>query len=273
MQMVNESGILVENCVIRSRFLHRNVKFDLYHPNNPVISSMLPLLLINDGQDMEVLGLKNILREMCYETELVQPLCCVAIHCGPERKREYGVASTPDYKGRGDKAALYTAFVMEELLPFLHTKFRVDRFVEYSFAGFSLGALSAMDIAWNSPGLFSRVGLFSASLWWRSLDQHDPDYDDDSHRIMHQQVRQSLYAPSLKFFFQCGNLDEVKDRNKNGIIDSIDDTMDLINELELKGFEKGKDIFYIELPDGHHDVPTWSRAMPVFLQWGWGQSR
>ena len=36
------------------------------------------------------------------------------------------------------------------------------------------------------------------------------------------------YFPGLKFFFQCGNMDETMDRNKNGIIDSIDDTLDLI---------------------------------------------
>jgi enterochelin esterase-like enzyme len=68
-------------------------------------------------------------------------------------------------------------------------------------------------------------------------------------------------------------MDETKDRNNNGIIDSIDDTLDLIKELETKGYQREKDIFYLELPDGHHDVATWGRAMPVFLKWGWGRSR
>jgi enterochelin esterase-like enzyme len=88
---------------------------------------------------------------------------------------------------------------------------------------------------------------------------------------MHQQIRNGKYAPWLKFFFQCGNLDEKKDRNKNGIIDSIDDTLDLIKELEAKGYDGKKDICYVELPEGKHDVATWSKAMPEFLKWGWGK--
>jgi len=271
--MVNGSGILVESILIRSGFLKRNVKIDLYQLADPANSSELPLLLINDGQDMENLGLRSLLDELCLDKKTIRPLLCAAIHCGPERKREYGIAAEPDYKGRGDKAAQYTSFVLQELMPVLHAKFKVVRITEYAFAGFSLGALSAMDIAWNNPSLFSKTGLFSPSLWWRSVDQNDPAYNDDQHRIMQQQVRRSRYTPALKFFFQCGNLDETRDRNKNGIIDSIDDTLDLIKELEQKGYSKQKDIHYLELTDGRHDVTTWGRAMPVFLKWGFSNGQ
>jgi hypothetical protein len=95
-------------------------------------------------------------------------------------------------------------------------------------------------------------------------------YDDNKHRIIHQLVRNRPYHPGLKFFFQCGNMDETMDRNNNGIIDSIDDTLDLINELVNKGYNRGKDIHYMQLLDGRHDIATWARAMPVFLNWGWG---
>ena len=66
-------------------------------------------------------------------------------------------------------------------------------------------------------------------------------------------------------------MDEIKDRNQNGIIDSIDDTLDIIKELEIKGYENGKDIYYLELKDGRHDVETWGKALPVFLKWGWSK--
>ena len=115
-----------------------------------------------------------------------------------------------------------------------------------------------------------KAGLFSGSFWWRSIDQTDAEYDDDKHRIIHQLVRNGLYHPGLKFFFQCGNMDETMDRNNNGIIDSIDDTLDLINELVSKGYDREKDIHYMQLLDGRHDIATWARAMPVFLKWGWG---
>jgi hypothetical protein len=66
-------------------------------------------------------------------------------------------------------------------------------------------------------------------------------------------------------------LDEKADRNNNGIIDSIDDTISLIDELTAKGYSREKDIVYLELADGRHDVPTWGRAFPAFLQFAFSK--
>jgi Putative esterase len=145
----------------------------------------------------------------------------------------------------------------------------VSQFKEKAFAGFSLGALSALDIVWGRPREFSKTGVFSGSLWWRMKDKNDAAYSDESDRIMHYKIREGGYYPWLKFFFECGADDEEEDRNGNGIIDSIDDTLDLISELVAKGYS-GNDIAYLQIEDGRHDVPTWARAMPVFLRWGWG---
>lgn len=268
--MKNVSGILTEGRFISSAFLSRDVRIDFYLPKDINGNSVVSLLLINDGQDLQKMDFASILEKL-YSDDAIEPLLCVAINSGPERKMEYGVAGHPDYKARGDKSGLYTSFIIKELLPFIYNKYSEYSFKEKAFAGFSLGALSALDIVWSHPEIFSKTGCFSSSFWWRSIDQHDPDYDDDRHRIMHQQVRLGKYAPGLKFFFQCGNMDETKDRNKNGIIDSIDDTLDLIKELVAKGYDPEKNIRYLEMKDGHHDVFTWGRAMPEFLKWGWGE--
>ncbi len=268
-QATKASVILTENVILKSQYLDREVIIDFFLPTLESAATPISLLLINDGQDMEKMRFTSIL-ERLYSGQEIEPLLFVGIHCGADRKMEYGTQNHLDYKGRGAKAPLYTSFIFEELLPFIRQKFSIDSFKEKAFAGFSLGGLSALDIVWNRPGEFTKAGLFSASLWWRSLDQNDEEYDDSKHRIMHQQVRSGKYAPWLKFFFQCGNLDETKDRNKNGIIDSIDDTLDLIAALEEKGYDREKDIQYLELEDGHHDVFTWGRAMPDFLKWGWG---
>ncbi len=269
MQLAKGSVIQVENTLIDSVFLKRLVKVDFFLPSKILDPSQMSLLLINDGQDLQKMGFESILEKLYSAEDAIEPLLCVAIHCGPERKMEYGVAGLPDYKGFGAKAGLYSSFILKELLPSLKRKYAVASFRENAFAGFSLGGLSALDIAWNHPDEFSKVGVFSGSLWWRNIDQHAKEYDDDKHRIVHQQIRNGSFAPGLKFFLQCGNLDEKKDRNQNGIIDSIDDTRDLIKELEEKGYVKGKDIHYLELADGRHDVFTWGRAMPEFLKWGW----
>jgi enterochelin esterase-like enzyme len=270
MQTENVSGIYVENAVIESAFLNRKVKVDFYLPKNVADPSQMGLLLINDGQDIEKMGFEEILESLFSEKDTVAPILCAAIHCSAERKLEYGVADMPDYLGRGSKAGLYSSFIIKELLPYIKETYLISSFKEKAFAGFSLGGLSALDIVWANAGMFQKVGIFSGSLWWRSVGQDDKLYDEDKHRIIHQQIRNGDYIPGLKFFFQCGNLDETKDRNKNGIIDSIDDTLDLIKELKAKGYSDA-DINYLELPDGKHDVPTWGRAMPGFLKWCWGR--
>lgn len=261
---MNVSGILIEKIVHRSARLNREVNVDFYLPKNVSDFSHLSLLLINDGQNLEEMGFAGLL-ESLHATDPTRPLLAVGIHAGEHRKMEYGVAGHPDYAGRGAKAGAYTAFILEELLPFIYHKYNVSSFREIAFAGFSLGGLSALDIVWNHPGLFKKAGVFSGSFWWRSLDQDNPHYDDDKHRIIHQQIRHGQYKPGLKFFFQCGNKDETKDRNHNGIIDSIDDTLDLVRELESRGYHSKKDIFYLEMPEGGHDIPTWASAMPAFL--------
>ena len=77
--------------------------------------------------------------------------------------------------------------------------------------------------------------------------------------------------PDLKFWFQTGTNDETDDRDHDGIIDSIQDTLECIAELERKGFVWGKDIIYSETLGGEHNPETWSRAMPDFLIWAFGK--
>lgn len=270
MQLLNVPGIVLENKTILSRYLGREVLVDLYLPAGVADPSAMSLLILNDGQNMEEMGFREILAGL-YAGGQIRPLLCAAVHAGVERKMEYGIASTPDYLGRGAKAGNYTSFILEELLPFIQTAYAVPSFAEKAVAGFSLGGLMALDIAWNHSGEFSKAGVFSGSLWWRSIDQDEREYDDDLHRIMHQEIRKGSYHPGLRFFFQSGNMDETNDRNNNGIIDSIDDTLDLIKELVAKGYDRAKDIYYLEMPEGKHDIPTWGRAMPEFLKWGWGR--
>lgn len=260
--------ILVEETVLSSAYLDRDVKIDFYLPTQVSHPEKMNLILINDGQDLPKMPFDQLLNNL-YNYGDIEPVLCAGIHCGPERKMEYGVANQADYLGRGAKAGDYTKFIFEELLPFIKQKYHLPFFKEKAFAGFSLGGLMAMDIVWNHPEEFSIAGVFSGSLWWRQKAYED-GYTDEADRIMHNQVKKGEAAPWLKFFFQTGLLDEKKDRNNNGIIDSIDDALDLIAALKMKGYADDS-IKYIELEDGTHDVPTWAKAFPAFLKWGWGK--
>jgi enterochelin esterase-like enzyme len=258
--------ILLEEKEFISNYLKRTISISFYLPTNVPHPEDMSLLLINDGQDLAKMNFEQIL-ETLYTAKAIKPLLCVGIHCGPDRKMEYGVAAQEDYLGRGAKAGLYRQFIFQELLPFIHSYYKVPFFKEKAFAGFSLGGLTALDLVWNHPQEFKKVGVFSGSLWWRSVG-YDDGYNNDTDRIMHEQIKARPGAAWLEFFFQCGELDEKADRNKNGVIDSIDDTLDLIALLKQKGYHDHA-IHYLELKDGKHDVDTWGRAFPDFLKWGW----
>ncbi|MEP7232028.1 MAG: alpha/beta hydrolase-fold protein [Ginsengibacter sp.] len=263
-------GSITETHILQSDLLKRKVIADFYLP--PAGSpANISLLLINDGQDLRTMDFENILGEL-YKDDSITPLFCVGIHCSTDRKNEYGTAKFLDFKGRGTKASFYQRFIFEELLPFLNTTYPDFTFKEKSFSGFSLGGLNALDMVWNHPGEFAKAGIFSGSLWWRNVSQDDPAFDEQNHRIMHNQIRSGRYQPGLKFFFETGTLDETADRNNNGIIDSIDDTLSLIEELVTKGYDPSADIRYLEIKDGRHDVETWGRVFPEFLKWGWGRA-
>jgi len=259
-----------ESLFVPSLRLGRTVATDLFLPMEPEGRQDVSLLLINDGQDLDRVGLEGMLDDL-YERDLIHPLVCVGIHAGPDRKMEYGTAGQADYLGRGAGAEAYTRFIFEELLPAVRKRWVLPVFREKAFAGFSLGALSAMDIVWSHPQEFTRAGLFSGSFWWRSRDKSDAAYDETRDRIMQRAVHDGGYYSWLKFFFECGTEDEKEDRNGNGVIDSIDDTKDLIGELVAKGYDISKDIRYLEIEGGDHSVETWGRAMPEFLLWGWGK--
>jgi enterochelin esterase-like enzyme len=260
-------NIYLEQKKIRSFYLKRQVVVDFYLPSNSEPGE-LSLLFINDGQDLGKMGFKNILDEL-MTTSQISPLLAVGIHAG-ERFSEYGTAGIPDYKKRGEKALAYQQFLIKELLPNVHIRYKIESFKSQGIAGFSLGGLSAFDIAWDNPEIFSIVGAFSASFWWRAKDLED-GYNEDTDRIMHQKIKTGTFHPGQRFYFTTGSLDETADRNNNGVIDSIDDTMAIISELQHLGYNKERDTRYINYEDGKHDVETWAKAMPVFLLWAWGR--
>jgi len=249
--------------LFKSASLNKTVSADLIMPANTNKNINYPLLILNDGQDVLHMHLKLIL-EQVWAKNWCKPFILIAPHT-KDRMNEYGVANHPDYKNRGYLANAYSQFICSEMLPQLKNKLDISSFESIAIAGFSLGGLSAFDIAWNHPEIFSKVGAFSASFWWRKKELNEQYTDAD--RIMHQVVKTTLQKPNLNIWLQCGTLDEFEDRNHNGIIDSIDDTLDLINDLEDKGFETNKDLFYTETIGGKHTMETYAIMLPHFFKW------
>jgi len=252
-----------QSIIISSGLLKRQVKVDIYHPTLYGELSSMNVLFINDGQDLEKMGFSKMINNQ-FGSE--RPLMAIGIHAGMERRQEYGVAGIPDYLDRGSKAFAYSRFILDELIPFVKSIFPASEIDKKYLAGFSLGGLMAFDMALEYPQEFSAVGVFSGSFWWRSKAL-EKGYIEEVDRIMHAKIRNKKSEAHLRFFLQTGQLDETADRNNNGIIDSIDDTMGIIEELKRIGYEPNEQITYLELPDGKHEVETWGRVMPMYLEW------
>lgn len=259
-----------EKIQIASTNLNRIVEVDFYFPNKIPFGTKVEMLLFNDGQILEEMNFLSILSDF-YKKKRNTLLTVIGIHANENRVQEYGTSGIPNVKKEGSQAQNHMMFVMNELIPFAFKRYPFIDNVQANIAGFSLGGLSAFDIAWEQGRFFNKVGVFSGSFWWRSKELLSPYYNDCTDRIMLNKIHQStntLYPH--QFFFECGTKDETSDRNNNGVIDSIDDTKDIINALQYKGYDSNA-IQYYEIENGKHDVPTWKYAMPTFLDWGWGK--
>ncbi len=224
-----------------------------------------PVLYLNDGQDLDALHLPTTLAHM-YSHGHLKPMILVAIHATRDRVHEYGIEGLTNALGYGLRTSEYSAFLRYELMHEIERRYRVKHGPKHTaIAGFSLGGLSAFDTAWAHPDLFGAVGVFSGSFWWRS--------DDSStrakvvSRIMHRRVRTSHFLPHIRMWFQAGTLDELADRDNDGIIDAIQDTTELIDTLAARGYQRGIDMTYVEVVGGKHDQVTWGKVMPEFLVW------
>ena len=252
-----------------SRHLQRQVKLTIVTTPMPDDKTELNLLILNDGQDIGQLRVKEIIDSL-YKKKLIKPLVVVGIHAG-DRMKEYGVSDNPDFLNRGDKAGYYDAFINDELYPYVKKMATVRKFKSVVIAGCSQGGLSAFDIAWNNASKIDKVGVFSGSFWWRDKDDKAADYADDKDRIMLNKIRSSRKKPGLKYWFYAGGKEETGDRDKDSIIDVVDDTRDLVELIKSKNVCLPDDIRLVEDTNGKHDYESWSKQLPAFLIWAFGK--
>lgn len=264
-----KSPIKEQTDEVYSRHLQKHVKLTIVSTPVPKDKSDMNLLLLNDGQDMDKLRVKEIVDSL-YDKKMILPLLVVGIHAG-DRDQEFGVADMPDYKNRGSKASKYADFIDNELYAFVKKKAGVRKFNSVVLAGFSLGGLSAFDIAWDHADKVDKVGVFSGSFWLRDKDAAAPDYSDDKDRIIINKIRSSRKKPHLQYWFYAGGKEETSDRDKDGVIDVIDDSKDLIELIKSKNVCSPDDIVYTEDPDGIHDPVSWSHHLADFLTWAFGK--
>ena len=254
---------------VYSRHLQKHVSLTVISTPVPDNKGDFNLLLLNDGQDISKMRVREIVDSL-YTRNLIRPLIVVGIDAF-DRIQEYGVSGMPDYQGNGASAEKYAGFVTGELLPFVKKRAGVRKFQSITIAGCSLGGLSAFDIAWDNADKIDKVGVFSGSFWLRDKDSRDSSYSDQKDRLIINKIRASRKRPHLQYWFYAGGNEEKADRDKDGIIDAIDDTKDLMDLIKTKNVADPGSITYVEEKEGSHDYASWSYVFPRFLTWAEGK--
>ncbi|MCI4566809.1 alpha/beta hydrolase-fold protein [Lysobacter sp. CFH 32150] len=267
-------------------------------PGYAVATRRYPTLYINDGQDMEAVGLQATL-ERLYAGKAIQPVIVVAIDMPPDRMGAYGFSDRPNarslvagtrYGAVGTHAHAYSEWVAKALVPAIDARYRTRRSPDArAVLGWSLGAANAFNLAWQYPELFGHVGAFSPSFWL-SADRNDADAVQRS-RLAQRMVDGSHVRADLKLFFAVGTTEETDDRDGDGINDALDDTRDLMDgwhnggTLHAQGLRQlgysvnldygqhasTDDAVLLSLQGGGHNQVSWARMLPTFFTWAYSK--
>ena len=253
-----------------------------------------PVLYLNDGQDLEAVALPSALAQLVAEAAIDPPIV-VAIEMPADRLAAYGLSDRGARHGLvaqtrfgpvGAAAHAYSEWIANVLVPMIDAAYRTRTTPEARTAlGWSLGAVHALNLGWQYPELFARVGAFSPSLWLAA----DRDAVQRT-RLAQRMLDSSQPRQGLKVFVGVGDSEETDDRDGDGVNDALDDARDLVDgwrdaggdlkglrqlgfsvNLDYAGGATCDDIALYLLRDGRHHQSSWAQMLPVFLRWAYAR--
>ncbi len=260
--------VTIESLPVTSHFLGNARTLSVYLPPDYASqpARQYKVLYVNDGQDLPAMGLEQDLNEF-YASRALEPIIVVGVPASEDRGDEYGTGPIKNVDGAGARAQEYIQFLVQEIMPLVDSRYRaLSGPQNNALIGWSLGGLTAFYVGWQHPDLFGIVGAFSGSFWWRTSINSLQELLDS--RVIQKMVRESPTRPALRMWFSAGTGEfPFQDRDKNGTVDMVQDTTDLVAELTQKGYQEGKDYQYVQIEGGTHDQGTWAKVLPDFLLW------
>jgi predicted alpha/beta superfamily hydrolase len=175
----------------------------------------------------------------------IEPVIVVGIyHAGVERVEEYTPSADPRL-GLGGRADLYGRLVVEELKPFVDSRYRTKAgAADTALGGSSLGGLVTMYLGLRYPEVFGKLAVVSPSVWW------------DGRRIL-RDVAALESARRARVWLDMGT-DE-------GAYATADARL-LRDALVSKGWGLGRDLSYFEAEGAKHTEAAWARRVDPILR-------
>ena len=182
----------------------------------------------------------------------------VAVENTPQRESEYTHKYTQELGG--GKADLYADFLINEVKPFIDSKYRTLRDRQYTgLVGSSLGGLVSLYIGWKYHDVFSMAGVVSPSIWWANRD-------------ILRYVEKTQKKPPIKIWLDIGTL-EGKGSEIDGVPYAVKDVRDLRDILLKKGFSLNQDLKYYEAEGEGHNEAAWARRVDKILLYFFGAKK
>ena len=296
----NETGV-VQLQLDAPAFAPEKIAVTVYLPPDydHAAARRYPVLYANDGQDMEAVGLQPTLAQL-YRDRAIEPVIVVAIRMLADRASGYGLSDHAAARSLvggsrigpiGTRAQDYSAWVATALVPYVDAHYRTRKSARgRTMLGWSLGALNAFNLGWQYPEVFGQVGAFSPSFWL-AADRSSATAVQHT-RLAQAMVDRGRKRAGLRMWFAVGTAEETKDRDGDGINDTVDDTRDLLqgyrgaDGFRLRGLKqlgytvnldvakhpsRHADATLFLLSGGVHTQASWKRMLPVFLRWAYGR--
>jgi enterochelin esterase-like enzyme len=212
-----------------------------------------PALYLQDGQNLfesETAFLRGVywrVGETADEMILagkVEPLVIVGIYnAGKSRVREYTPTKSP--KRGGGEAKRYGRFLLEELMPFVQSTYRVAESREsVGIGGSSLGALLALYLGLSVPRAFGKIAALSPSIWWNQ-------------RVMFRFADKAKTDARPHIWLDIGTQEGPR------IVEDVEAFRDL---LIKKGWRLDQDLHYEKIEGADHNEAAWARRVGPFLE-------
>jgi len=162
----------------------------------------------------------------------------VGIYNTSERTADYTI---------GKQSQDYMQFVVETVKPLIDKKYRTLPDAEHTaVGGSSYGGLISFKMAWEYPHIFSKAFCLSPAFKIQKIDYVQ--------NVLNFKGRRK----DLTFYIDNGGVG-LEEQLQPGIDD-------MLEALEIKGYKKDKDFFWILDKEARHFESDWAKRMPNALQ-------